>query len=137
MSDNPYDLQRAYLGKGIAFPIHTTLQGGLKLSAAERNLEESIEIILATKLGERVYRPDFGSRLSELTFAPMNAQTLLLARIYVKEALTKWEPRIKVDGVYADSDPIKGRLDLKIFYYPKDSHDLRSIVYPFYLLPPS
>jgi uncharacterized protein len=137
MPDYPYELDRTYLGKGLSFPIHTSLQGGFKLSAAEKNLEESIQIILATKIGERVYRPDFGCRLSELTFAPMNTQTLLLARIYVKEALMKWEPRIQVEGVYADSDPIKGRLDLKILYYPKDTHDLRSIVYPFYLLPPS
>jgi uncharacterized protein len=136
MLDNPYELDRSYLGKGISFPIHTSLQGGFKLSVGDKNLEESIQIILATKIGERVYRPDFGCRLSELTFAPMNTQTLLLARIYVKEALMKWEPRIQVEAVYADSDPVKGRLDLKILYHPKDSHDLRSIVYPFYLLPP-
>ncbi|HBY80792.1 MAG TPA: baseplate protein, partial [Cyanobacteria bacterium UBA11148] len=76
-----------------------TLQGSPQLSSEIRNIEESIAIILGTKIGERVYRPDFGSRLFELAFAPMNTQTLLLIRLYVEEALTMWEPRIVVDAV--------------------------------------
>jgi len=75
--------------------------------------------------------------LSELTFAPMNQQTLLLARVFVKDALTQWEPRIKVDAVLAEPDPVKGKLDLRIIYRIKDTHDQRSMVYPFYLLPPN
>ncbi|TVQ64882.1 MAG: baseplate protein, partial [Spirulina sp. DLM2.Bin59] len=30
-----------------------------------------------------------------------------------------------------------GRLDITIQYHLKDSHDSRSLVYPFYLLPPN
>ncbi|NEO25434.1 MAG: GPW/gp25 family protein, partial [Kamptonema sp. SIO4C4] len=107
----------------------------LKLSAGETNIEESICIILGTKRGERVYRPNFGSRLSELVFAPMNSHTLLLARIYVEEALTQWEPRITVEGVYTEPDPVRGCLKIMINYRIKESHDSRSLVYPFYLIP--
>jgi uncharacterized protein len=125
------------IGRGLSFPLRVNVQGELKTDGGDRNLEESIATILNTKLGERVYRPNFGSRLSDLTFAPMNPQTILLARIYVEEALNRWEPRIKVTGVYAEPDPIRGRLDLKILYEIKESHDRRSMVYPFYLLPPN
>ncbi|NJN20542.1 MAG: GPW/gp25 family protein [Leptolyngbya sp. RL_3_1] len=131
--DRPLD----HLGQGIAFPLGVTVQGGLKLSATERNLEDSIRIILGTSLGERIYRPDFGCRLSELVFAPLNTQTLLLIRLYVEEALIKWEPRITVLEVRTAPDPIRGRADIEIHYQPKASHDSRSLVYPFYLLPPS
>jgi phage baseplate assembly protein W len=131
------NLDRNYLGRGLSFPLRINVQGELKTEDGDRNLEESIATILNTKLGERVYRPNFGSRLSDLTFAPMNPQTILLARIYVVEALNRWEPRIKVTGVYAEPDPIRGRLDLKILYEIKESHDRRSMVYPFYLLPPN
>lgn len=127
---------RSFLGTGWAFPLGVSLQGNLQVSFAERNIEESIGVILGTKLGERVYRPDFGSRLSELVFAPMNTQTLLLIRIYIQEALEMWEPRIVIDGIYTEPDPLKGRVDITIRYHPKDSHDIRSMVYPFYLLPP-
>jgi uncharacterized protein len=130
------NLDREYLGRGISFPLRINIQGELKTDSGDRNLEESIATILNTKLGERVYRPNFGCRLSDLTFAPMNPQTILLARIYVEEALNRWEPRIKVTGVYAEPDPIKGRLDLKIEYKIKENNDRRNMVYPFYLLPP-
>ena len=90
-------------------------------------------IILRTDLGERVYRPNFGSRLSELVFEPMNVQTLMLIRLYVEQALEMWEPRIILKEVRADPDPIRGRVDIEIVYQPKNSLDTRSLVYPFYL----
>ncbi|NET60403.1 MAG: GPW/gp25 family protein [Symploca sp. SIO2E6] len=125
-----------YLGTGLSFPLRSNQQGNLQLSSTERNIEESIQIILGTKLGERVYRPNFGSRLSELVFEPMNMQTLLLIRLYVQEALEMWEPRIILDGVYTEPDLV-GKVNIMIEYHPKDTHDSRSLVYPFYLTPES
>jgi len=126
----------AHLGQGVSFPLRTSVQGGLQLSARGENLAESIQIILKTRIGERVYRPDFGCRLSELTFAPMNTETLLLIRLHVQEALEKWEPRIVLEQVLADPDPMRGRVDIVIHYRPKDSHHRHSLVYPFYLMSP-
>lgn len=123
------------VGQGVSFPIAADMRGNLQLSAEARNLEESIRVILGTKLGERVYRPNFGCRLSELTFAPLETRTLLLVRLYVEEALTTWEPRIDLEGVYTEPDPIHGQVRITISYRPKGSHDLRSLVYPFYLMP--
>lgn len=99
------------------------------------NVEESIRLILGTRLGERVYRPNFGSRLSELVFSPMNSRTLLQTRLYVEEAIRQWEPRIILEGVFTQPDPIAGRLDITIRYRLKEQYDTRSMVYPFYLLP--
>ena len=127
--------QNAHLGKGWASPLGVNVQGNIQLSSTERNVEESIYVILRTKLGERLYRPNFGSRLSELVFAPLNTETLLLIRLYVQEALEMWEPRIVVDRVMTEADPIRGRVDITINYHPKDTHDSRSLVYPFYLEP--
>lgn len=135
MVDIKNNQSRPYLGKGLSFPLQLNLQGSLQLSTDIRNIEESIGIILGTKIGERVYRQNFGSRLSELAFAPMNTQTLLLIRVYVEEALKMWEPRIVLDGVYTEPDPIRGGVNIIIEYHPKDSHDTRSLVYPFYLQP--
>ena len=129
------DANQGYLGQGWAFPLRVSVQGNLQISPKIKSIEESIPIILRTQLGERVYRPDFGCRLGELVFAPMNTQTLLLARMYVQEALEKWEPRIIVDAVRAEPDPVRDRLDITVEYHPTDSHESRSFVYPFYLLP--
>ncbi|GAB1542733.1 GPW/gp25 family protein [Scytonema sp. NUACC21] len=122
-----------YIGAGLAFPLQVNVQGGIQISADAPNIEESIIIILRTDLGERVYRPNFGSRLSELVFEPLNTQTLLLIRLYVEEALEMWEPRIILKEVRTDPDPIRGKVDIIIEYQPKNSPDIRSLVYPFYL----
>ncbi|MDZ8221747.1 MULTISPECIES: GPW/gp25 family protein [unclassified Nostoc] len=122
-----------YLGTGLSFPLQTNVQGGIKLSSEAQKVKESIWLILRTDLGERLYRPDFGCRLSELAFAPLNKDTLLRIRIYVLEALQKWEPRIDVDEVRADPDAIVGRVNIIIDYRLKSHPDPYSFVYPFYL----
>jgi phage baseplate assembly protein W len=128
-----YPPQKDYIGAGLGFPLQVNVQGGMQLSTGTPNIEESMVIILRTDLGERVYRPNFGSRLSELVFEPMNVQTLMLIRLYVEQALEMWEPRIILKEVRADPDPIRGRVDIEIVYQPKNSLDTRSLVYPFYL----
>lgn len=128
-----YPPQKDYIGAGLGFPLQVNVQGGIQLSTGGPNIEESMVIILRTDLGERVYRPNFGSRLSELVFEPMNVQTLMLIRLYVEQALEMWEPRIILKEVRADPDPIRGRVDIEIVYQPKNSLDTRSLVYPFYL----
>jgi phage baseplate assembly protein W len=80
-------------------------------------------------------KTNFGSRLSELVFEPLNTQTLLLIRLYVEEALEMWEPRIILKDVRADADPVRGKVNIIIQYQPKNSPDTRSLVYPFYLSP--
>lgn len=122
-----------YLGTGWSFPLKTDLQGGMSLSAADQKVREAILIILQTELGERRYRPDFGCRLSELTFAPMNSKTLFLMRLYVQEALETWEPRINLEEVVTEPDPILGRVNIIINYRLKSNYELGSLVYPFYL----
>jgi hypothetical protein len=93
-----------------------SLQRGLQLSSYEQKIKEAIWIILRTGVGERVYRPDFSSRLSELVFAPLNSKTLIQIRMYVLEALQIWEPRIVIDEVLTDSDPVRGKVDIIINY---------------------
>ena len=138
--------QKDFIGKGIAFPLKTNLQGNINLSLDIPNLEQSMMIILGTKIGERVYRPEFGSRLDQLVFSPMNTETLLLIRIYVEEAIKKWEPRVILKNVYVDvvssaatnnPAPEMGKLKIIIQYIPKGYHETLSMVYPFYLQSPA
>ena len=129
-----YGQQKEYLGQGWGFPLQLNVQGGIKFSSEDEKVRQSIWIILRTSPGERVYRPTFGCRLSELAFAPMNSETLLQIRIYVTEALEVWEPRIVLDDVRAEPDPILGKVDILIKYKLKDYPDVYSFVYPFYLI---
>lgn len=79
-------------------------------------------------------RPTFGCRAHELLFELRDATTFSLLRKYVEQALTFWEPRIQLSSVYAfidDSDD--SSIFVEIEYEIKVSHDVRSIVYPFFL----
>lgn len=81
-------------------------------------------------------RPTFGCRLHELVFAPNNSHTAAQARRYVEEALGMWEPRANVIQVDVNPDPVENnRLLIEIVYEIKATHDRRSLVYPFYLIP--
>ena len=122
-----------YLGTGLSFPLHLNVQGGMKLSSEAQKVKESIWLILGTRIGERVYRPNFGCHLSELAFAPLNSDTLVRVRLYVSDALQRWEQRITEVEVRTDPDPVRGRIDITINYRLKDYPDPYSLVYPFYL----
>jgi phage baseplate assembly protein W len=125
---------REYIGQGLAFPLQVNPQGGIALASGERDVEQAIRIILSTAPGERVMRPEFGCRIHELIFAPQDAATESLVVYYVEEALAQWEPRIDVQEVDVSADPGRdGALLVEIKYRVKDTHDERSIVYPFFL----
>lgn len=125
--------QQEYLGTGLSFPLDLNVQGQMKLSTQEQKVKESILIILNTQIGERHYRPTFGCGLSKLTFAPLNFSTMLQIRSCIREALQTWEPRIIVENVRTDPDPIRGRVDIIIDYRLKNYPAPYSLVYPFYL----
>jgi phage baseplate assembly protein W len=124
------------VGRGWSFPPQIGPQGGLALTGEHSEVDQAIHIILSTSPGQRVMRPTFGCRLYELVFAPNNNQTAAQARRYVEQALGMWEPRISVTRVDARPDPEDaGRLLIEIEYKVKATHDRRSLVYPFYLIP--
>lgn len=124
------------VGRGWAFPPRIDAQGGIALTGDRSELEQAILVILSTSPGQRVMRPTFGCRLHELVFAPNNSHTAARARRYVEEALGMWEPRIRVERVEAYPDPAAGsRMVIQITYQVKATHDQRSLVYPFYLIP--
>lgn len=127
---------RDMLGAGWSFPLQTDGRGGISLSRSDTGIEESIHVILGTAKGERRMRPNFGCDIHNLTFAPYNATTQGLAARYVEEALGWWEPRIEVTDIDVHPDPADhSRLLIDIKYRVKATHDARSIVYPFYLVP--
>ncbi len=124
------------VGRGWGFPPHIGPQGGIALTHEHNEIDQAIHIILSTSPGERVMRPSFGCRLHDLVFAPNNSHTAARARRYVEEALGMWEPRISLlqVEVHQDSDQAN-RLIVEIQYEIKATHDRRSLVYPFYLIP--
>ena len=132
MNGNARD--REFIGKGLAFPLQMDPKGSVALSSGARDIEQAVRIVLGTAPGERKMRPEFGCRIHELVFAPRNATTEGLALYYVQQALDRWEPRIDLQEVsIAPDSGMDGVMLLEIKYRVRDTHNPRSIVYPFYL----
>lgn len=126
---------KSFLGKGLAFPLQVNARHELALTEGERDIEQSIRIILGTRPGERVMRPTFGCRAYELLFEPRDSTTFSMLRKYVEDALAFWEPRITVLSVNPTLDENDdSAIFVSIDYQIKETHDLRSIVYPFFLV---
>ena len=124
---------KEFLGRGWSFPVEL-VDGALRYEKEEAKIEQSILIILGTARGERVMRPDFGSRLRELVFAPINSSTRALAARYVVDALTRWESRIDVLNVRVEPrGQFDGVLDINIEYRVRSTNSEFNLVYPFYL----
>ena len=125
------------VGRGWSYPVEPHRGGRIGLSAGYVDIDESISLILGTAPGERVMRPDFGCRIHELVFGPINPETTSLAQRYVEEALGWWEPRIEVLEVAVAPDAAAaelGKLLIYIVYRVKATKDERALVYPFYLI---
>ena len=121
------------LGRGFAFPLAVNARGGVHESGQAQKIQESMRYILGTQYGERVMRPTFGCNLQRLVFAPNNKATASLARYYVEEGLTTWEPRISLEDVAVENDYTNNALSIRITYRIKSTYEPQSLVYPFYL----
>jgi phage baseplate assembly protein W len=124
------------IGKGWRFPPQIGPTGGIALVGGDTEIEQAILIILRTAPGQRVMRPEFGCDLHDLVFMPNNSDTASRVKRVVRQALGRWEPRINVQGVNVRPDADDpARLLIDIQYQIKATHDRRSLVYPFYLIP--
>ncbi len=63
------------------------------------HLRQSIKIILSTRVGTRVERRPFGSRLPELIDSPVTPDRRLAFVAETARALDAWEPRIRLTRV--------------------------------------
>lgn len=94
------------------------------------HLRQSIRDILATPVGSRVMRREYGSRLYELIDAPSDRSTLLQLYAATAEALERWEPRFKLTRIQAETiQPGRITLTLEGEYLPEGrAVTLREIV---------
>jgi hypothetical protein len=133
MTDN-VNQANEFLGRGWAFPMGIGIDGSITMSAYETNVKESIFIILNTAQGERIMRPDFGCGIHNLVFETIDTTTLTLIEDTVRQALTLWEPRIKVKEVKISKENIdQGQLMISIDYTVNKTDNRFNLVYPFYI----
>jgi phage baseplate assembly protein W len=124
---------KEFLGVGWAFPF-TILPDGTVMSASdEKDIQQSIYIILATAKGERVMRPEFGCGIHDLVFSAIDTALIGQIKRDVTDALRTFEARIEVLRVTVQQGRVlDGRLDIDIDYRVRTTNQPGNYVYPFY-----
>ena len=85
----------------IGWPLFAVpdAEGRLDWPGLEAGVRQAIRVILSTRPGEQLMRPEFGAGLDRLLHAPNNLSTRRLIRDWTMSALSRWERRILLDRV--------------------------------------
>lgn len=73
--------------------------GALAWPELAKNVRDGIRVILSTRPGEQLMRPEFGGGLDRLLHEPNTVATRRQMRDLVRESLERWERRILLDAV--------------------------------------
>ena len=128
------DTEQSFLGRGWSFPPEFKKETkAVKMFEDETDIESSLEILLSTRLGERIMVPDYGCNLEELLFSPLNLSVKTYVIDLIKTAILYHEPRIDAKKIQIDpADELRGVLLINIEYIIRSTNSRRNMVYPFY-----
>jgi uncharacterized protein len=125
---------QSFLGRGWGFPPEfSRLSKCVGMLEDEKDIESSLDILLSTRLGERVMQPNYGCNLDEMLFEAMNLTMLTYLKDLVENAILYYEARIELDGLEIDtSEENEGVLLIRIDYRVRTTNSRFNYVYPFY-----
>ena len=122
------------VGTGWPFPLKPKTNGRIEYQGGDEKIRQSIWIILSTAPGERVMMPDFGCGVHDLVFEANTSALRARVQVNVRESLIRWEPRIDVIDVRAETPPdARNYLMIRVDYRVRSNNAFYNLVYPFYL----
>ena len=125
---------RSFLGTGWGFPP-TFLEGGkqLLLTSDVEDIHKSLEILLTTRVGERIMQPRYGCNTEHLLFEPLDTTLQTFMQDLIETAILYFEPRIDLEKVELVPEPLEGRILITVDYTVKGTNSRSNFVYPFYI----
>lgn len=98
----------------IAYPFHFDNRGRTAQAGSDDHIRELIEQVLFTAPGERVNRPDFGSGLMQLVFAPNSDELATATQLLIQGALQQWlGDLIQVEAAEVESEEATLRVTIQ------------------------
>ena len=102
---------------GVNFPFRDSLQGKY-LSLSQTSVEEirtDLLHLILTRKGSRYYLPDFGTRIYEFIFEPMDGPTFEAIKSDIRYAVEKYIPNLTIKDIsltpYLDDLEAQGELN--------------------------
>ncbi len=109
---------------GLGFPFRQS-QKGTYVYLTETTGDEirsNLIHLLLTRRGYRYYLPDFGTRLYEFIFEPLDGQTFDTIKSEIEESVRKYIPNLTIENItiegYVDSEPSIGDIPTEQFDIP-------------------
>jgi uncharacterized protein len=125
----------SFLGTGWSFPP-TFTEGGADVATVfdAEDIHQSLQILFATSLGERVMQDDYGCDLGRFLFDEIDRSLINSLTGLVSDAILFHEPRIALnDLLISDAEAEAGLLLIQIDYTIRTTNSRYNMVYPFYL----
>ena len=124
-----------FLGCGWSFPVRVDeITGRIRTSSHEDDIREAIGIIIMTRKGERMMKPEFGCGIQEYMFMGMDYTTMSQMELEIKNALTLWEPRITdIDVTVEAPGGIGASLSIHISCTVRATNSPFNQVYPYFM----
>lgn len=98
----------------IDYPFHFDARGRTAETDDEDHIRDMIEQFLMTSPGERVNRPDFGSGLLEMVFAPNSPELAAALQFTIQAGLQQWlGDLIEVRKLDVSSDDAQLRVEVQ------------------------
>jgi|TARA_R110000822_G_scaffold12937_2_gene46479 phage baseplate assembly protein W len=97
---------------GVKFPFTESVNGNyLTLTkSAEQEIRTDLLHLILTRKGSRYYLPDFGTRIYEFIFEPMDGPTFDAIKADIQTSVDKYIPNLQINNVsitpYTDEDKI-------------------------------
>lgn len=124
----------SFLGRGWSFPPEFEFSGDTHMVEKERDIHESLFILLSTTPGERIMHPDYGCGLNKLVFEPGSSALVRSIQDMVQYAILMFEPRIKLQTVDVEYSSEEAVIYITIDYYIRQTNTRQNMVYPMYLI---
>jgi len=124
----------SFLGTGWSFPPQFSKTGkNVKMISDDEDIHNSLEVLLATRVGERLMQPDYGCNLDVLLFEPIDVTLQTYIKDLVFTAIFYYEPRVKPDDVELTVLDKEGSILIEVQYTIRATNTRYNLVYPFYL----
>lgn len=113
-----------HLGRGLIAPFRRDKKRDFASAGGEELVRSAVMQVLGTvgasdfTQGELPWRTEFGSLLNLLRHKRNDIVLRELARVYVRDAIRKWEPRVVVTGMDIQRlDPDGNKLSIRLRYH--------------------
>jgi phage baseplate assembly protein W len=127
--------ENSFLGRGWSFPpTFDNAAGEVLMLKGEDDIQSSLQVLLATKLGERVMQPLFGCNLDAMVFELLDTTLKTEMKNLIERAILFFEPRINIDKIDIDSqNDLNGVIIITVNYVVRSTNTRGNLVFPFYL----